>query len=121
MSHSKILSIQLNSFVRRVDDKQQVLALVTQQQCTLKRIRRSKNWLLSGSETQLTSLMLLLTDLQLLWINQAIVKGLPKPKVNLQQLISSYPDMTLNKLIAQTGCSLSEARIAFDLAEDFSD
>ncbi|MDN2662191.1 hypothetical protein OW492_02220 [Psychromonas sp. 14N.309.X.WAT.B.A12] len=121
MSHSKILSIQLNSFVRRVDDKQQVLALVTQQQCTLKRIRRSKNWLLSGSETQLTSLMLFLTDLQLLWINQAIVKGLPKPKVNLQQLISSHLDMTLNKLIAQTGCSLSEVRIAFDLAEDFSD
>ncbi|RBW46517.1 hypothetical protein DS885_07895 [Psychromonas sp. B3M02] len=116
-----MLSIQLNSFVRRVDNKQQVLALVSQHQCTLKRIRRSQNWLLSGSESQLTSLIPLLTELQLSWVNQAIVKGLPKPKVDFQQLITSHPEMTLNKLIAQTGCSLAEARIAFDLAEDFSD
>lgn len=114
-----MLSVILNSFVHRVPDKSHVLALAHQTGCQLKRIRRSRNWLLSGQEDQLRLLSGLLNQAPHLWIVKAIDTALPQPVVNLQALIAETPTLTVNQLVKQTGCSLSEARQALDEFEDF--
>ena len=50
-----------------------------------------------------------LFSFELLIIQEAIDKGLPKPSVNLVTLVRSTPDMTINRLIVETGCPLIEA------------
>lgn len=125
-------SITLNNFLHRIDCKTTIIELVTQYNCRLKRIRRSKNWSLIGKQSQLIDLSKQLRqdnvecDNTLLdktkldkqrWIADAIDKALPKPTFDLALIIQSNPDMTINRLIAETGCTLIEARHAIDLAE----
>jgi len=96
--------------------------------CTIKRIRRSKNWLLTGKPAQLIEvnkhlqqhLAENIESKKVGWILEAIDKGLPKPSVDLVTLVRSNPDMTINRLIVETGCTLIEARIAIDKAEDLA-
>lgn len=114
-----MLSITLNSFVHRVPDKTQVIALASQYGCHLKRIRRSRHWQLSGEENQLRLFSDQLEDETLQWINKAIEKVVPKPKVALSQLLADNPAMTVGQLVLETGCSMAEARRAIDQHEDF--
>ena len=116
---SKILSIQLNNFLHRIDCKTTIIELVSQQGCSLKRIRRSKNWSLTGNQAQLVAVSEQLKQGRTLWIAEAINKALPKPTFDLTAIVQSNPDMTINRLIAETGCTLIEARAALDKAEDF--
>lgn len=114
------LSIKLNNFLHRIDCKATVIALVTQHDCSLKRIRRSKNWLLTGKQSQLVEISEQLQQGKTIWITDAIQKGLPKPSFDLVAITLSNPDMTINRLIAETGCTLIEARVAIDKAEDLA-
>jgi hypothetical protein len=114
----KILSIQLNNFLHRIDCKTTIIELVTQQSCNLKRIRRSKHWSLTGNQNQLVAVSEQLIQLKTLWIAEAINKALPKPTFDLTAIVQANPDMTINRLIAETGCTLIEARAALDKAED---
>ena len=116
---SKTLSIQLNNFLHRIDCKTTIIELVTQHGCNLKRIRRSKNWRLTGNQAQLVAVSEQLKQGRTLWIAEAINKALPKPTFDLTAIVQSNPDMTINRLIAETGCTLIEARAALDKAEDF--
>ncbi|MGR5555671.1 ribosome recycling factor family protein [Vibrio splendidus] len=109
-----MFSVVLNSFVHRVPDKAQVIALAAENGCQLKRIRRSRNWILMGEEAQLHKLREQLSDAPLLWMVTAIDKVLPKPTVCLQQLLQQTPSMTIAQLVSESGCSLAEARIAID-------
>jgi len=93
--------------------------LVEQHGCHLKRIRRSRNWLLVGKQHQLTALKEELCLKQSLWIVEAIDKALPKPSVNLVLIMQANPTMTVNQLMAETGCTVIEARYAIDTAEGF--
>ncbi|MEF1290281.1 ribosome recycling factor family protein [Vibrio sp. M260118] len=109
-----MISVPLNSFVHRVPDKSIVLSLASENGCQLKRVRRSRNWQLNGEEQQLR---ILATQLDLdahRWIVEAIDKALPKPIVNLADLLAHTPNMTVNQLVAESGCSLKEARQAID-------
>jgi len=129
---SKEQSITLNNFLHRIDCKTTIIELVTQHDCRLKRIRRSKNWSLTGKQSQLIELSkklrqnnfdcenTLLDKTRLnkkIWIAEAIDKTQPKPTFDLTLLIQSNPNMTINRLIAETGCTLIEARHAIDIAE----
>lgn len=113
------ISIKLNNFLHRIDCKVTLIALVTEYGCSLKRIRRSKNWSLTGTQSQLVAISKQLEQGRTLWIAESINKGLPKPTFDLTAIVQSNPDMTLNRLIAETGCTLTEARAALDKAEDF--
>jgi len=125
---STICSIKLNNFLHRIDCKTTIINIFTVNGCTIKRIRRSKNWLLTGKPEQLIEvnkhLQQHLTEniesKKVGWILEAIDKGLPKPSVDLVTLVRSNPDMTINRLIVETGCTLIEARIAIDKAEDLA-
>ena len=116
---SKPISIQLNNFLHRIDCKTTIIELVTQCGCNLKRIRRSRNWLLMGNQNQLTEISESLREGKTLWVAEAIDKALPKPTFNLTLIVKSTPEMTVNRLIAETGCTLIEARNAIDTAEGF--
>lgn len=96
-----------------------MIELATQHCCSLKRIRRSKNWLLIGKQNQLVEISDKLQQKKVLWIVEAIDKALPKTTFNLTLIIESNPVMTVNRLMAETGCSLIEARSAIDTAEGF--
>lgn len=115
---SEIFSIQLNNFLHRIDCKITMMELVAQQGCSLKRIRRSKNWSLTGTQSQLLTVSEQLQQGRTVWISDAIHKALPKSSFDLAAIVHSHPDMTLNRLIAETGCTLIEARVALDKAEN---
>ena len=114
---SKILSIQLNNFLHRIDCKTTIIELVSQQGCNLKRIRRSKNWRLTGNQAQLVAVNEQLKQGRTLWIAEAINKALPKPTFDLTAIVQANPDITITRLIAETGRTLIEARAALDKAE----
>jgi len=113
-----MISVPLNSFVHRVPDKSIIATLAMKYSCQLKRIRRSRNWLLSGQEAQLRMLTTELREEHHLWIAKAIEKVLPTPRLSLSQVLAQTPNMTLNQLVSETGCSLLEARQAIDEFED---
>ncbi|KOO14332.1 hypothetical protein AKJ18_15145 [Vibrio xuii] len=113
-----MISVPLNSFVHRVADKAQVIQVMSEQDCQIKRIRRSRNWLLSGEEEALRQLKSQLTTEDTQWIVTAIDKTLPTPVVDLAVLIANSPNITINQLVAQSGCTISEARLAIDEFED---
>ncbi|MEL0630153.1 ribosome recycling factor family protein [Psychromonas aquatilis] len=126
---STICSIKLNNFLHRIDCKTTMINIFTVNGCTIKRIRRSKNWLLTGKPEQLIEvnkhlrqhLAENIESKKVGWILEVIDKGLPKPSVDLVTLVRSTPDMTINRLIVETGCTLIEARIAIDKAEDLAE
>lgn len=115
----EIFAIQLNNCIRRIDDKSNLMRLVNEHGCSLKRIRRSSHWLLQGKLQQLLTLKEALPLTQPLWIVAAIEKSLPKASFNLAKLLKMDPALTANELMAKTGCSVSEARAAIDKAEGF--
>ena len=115
---STIHSIKLNNFLHRIDCKTTIIELVNQHGCSLKRIRRSKNWSITGKQIQLIEVSQQLQQPKTLWITDAIQKALPKPNFDLTTIALSNPDMTINRLIAETGCTLIEARVAIDKAEE---
>jgi len=114
------ISITLNRFLHRIDCKATMIELVTQHGCSLTRIRRSKNWLLMGTQAQLVELSAKLHEGKTLWIAEAIDKTQPKATINLSLIINANPEITVNQLIAETGCTLIEARAAMDHAEGFN-
>ncbi|MGF1709412.1 ribosome recycling factor family protein [Vibrio kagoshimensis] len=115
-----MFSVPLNSFVHRVHDKAQVLDYVSRESCSLKRVRRSRHWLLTGSEEQLRKLQSTLSDEHDLWIKDAIDKSLPTPIVCLEGLLVDTPNLTLKQLVSLSGCSMAEARLAMDEFEGLS-
>ncbi len=113
-----MLSIRLNSFVHRVRDKATVISIATQHGCQLKRIRRSRHWQLTGEEQQLKVFMNQLVDDSHHWIVKAIENALPKPDIDLLDILTSNPSITVSQLVLETGCSMIEARRAIDQHED---
>jgi len=113
-NNAEIIAIKLNNLLHRIDCKATMRAVVEQHGCHLKRIRRSKNWLLVGEQSQLV----MMREQLPLWVAEAIDKALPKPSVSLASIIQANPSMTVNRLMVETGCTLTEARVAIDVAED---
>ncbi|PME32032.1 hypothetical protein BCV39_05335 [Vibrio sp. 10N.286.55.E10] len=109
-----MFSVPLNSFVHRVSDKGQVMANAAECGCQLKRVRRSRNWLLVAQEDQLVEFKTMLTHEKDGWIVIAIDKVLPKPVVCLASLLAATPSMTVAQLVMESGCSMAEARRAID-------
>lgn len=112
-----MISIQLNSFVHRVADKQAFIALAERNGCKIQRIRRSRNWRLSGTEQQLNHLKNLIPAEADRWIRLAVEKALPVTFLSPADYIQKHPNTTLNQLVKETGCTVAEARKAIDSYE----
>jgi len=119
-NNSETVALKLNRFLHRIDSKNAMIELADQCGCQLKRIRRSQNWLLTGNPSQLVEISHQLRLKKEKWISEAIDKALPKPCIDLAEIIKANTAMTVNQLIADTGCTLSEARTAIDQAEGLS-
>jgi hypothetical protein len=76
--------------------------------------------LLTGQQNQLVEVSEQLKQGKTKWISEAIGKVLPKPNFDLTAIALSNSGMTINRLIAETGCTLIEARIAIDKAENLA-
>ncbi|MFA0085602.1 ribosome recycling factor family protein [Vibrio sp. 10N.261.51.F12] len=106
-----LITIKLNSFVHRVEDKQRLLQLATEQQCQLKRIRRSRHWTLTGNAHSLTEFAF---QSGVGWISVAVDKVLAEYKSPIQQVLEKNPNVTIAELMHESGCTLVEARKAID-------
>lgn len=123
--------IPLPSLIHRIGGEscKHAKATAAQHQCELKRIRRSRNWQITGASADLTTLLTALQAEQ----NQAfeylinkLKSGLlalnDKPESKAEQLaslIKQQPDITLNELMAATNCTMAEARVARFYSQDF--
>ncbi|MGF1764872.1 ribosome recycling factor family protein [Aliivibrio kagoshimensis] len=117
--NSKTLTIQLNSLIHRIDSKESLLARAASLNCRLKRIRRSKNWMLTGSHSQVIAFKNSILLNKELWIKEAIDKELPKPVFDLDEVVKANPAITVHQLMSKTECTLAQARSALDNAEGF--
>ncbi|SEG68188.1 ribosome recycling factor family protein [Vibrio hangzhouensis] len=106
-----LITVRLNSFVHRVEDKTRVMDCARAHQCQLKRIRRSRNWTLSGEKDQLVAFAI---SAGVGWISIAIDKALADYKSPIQRVLERNPEVTIAELIHESGCSLVEARAAID-------
>lgn len=126
-----LLTVSLPALVHRIgsNNLKQTKPIALALQCELKRIRRSRNWQLTGTVSNLTDLSSELSQSNnngLHWlvnkVNQAINHYSHQyfpPLERLTELIHSRPDITLAELMALTDCSLAEARTArFDVEQN---
>lgn len=114
---SKRYSLTLNNFLHRIDCKATMLALFSEHGCKVKRIRRSRNWLLTGEQDQLLKISTKLQQQKSMWIAKAIDNALPKATISLAEVLRLHPTITVNQLMVETNCTLIEARHAIDVAE----
>ncbi|PKF62781.1 hypothetical protein CW745_04995 [Psychromonas sp. psych-6C06] len=120
INHSTIQSVKLNNFIHRIDCKVAITKIVQQHGGNLKRIRRSRNWQITGTDKQLTVLAEKLRAHGAKWVADAIEKALPNPTINFAHVLRDNPAITVNALMAKSGCTLTEARTAIDDAENFT-
>ena len=85
---SEIFSITLNRFLHRIDCKTTMIEIATQHGCRLSRIRRSKNWVLKGKQSQLTEMSQKLCQQKTLWISKSIDKAFLKHILGLHSAIN---------------------------------
>ena len=95
--------------------------------CILKRVRRSRNWQISGERCHLSELLKVLGGLyqtedfvlvklhQYLNCNDKTVQG----SRLLHEMIRSDPSLTAAELMEKTGCTIVEVRLARTEYEDF--
>lgn len=141
MNETDIVCIYLPSLIHRIGggnvNKAKVIAQANQ--CQLKRIRRSRNWQISGTKKQIDSFVRLLADESyddMFYLINKIKQSIKydssdvsdhsnvndsgdADQANLVRLLSENPAMTLAELMLATNCTLSEARQArFELEDD---
>ena len=116
-----MLEIQLNSFVRRVEQANELKALIKSSGATLSRKGRSRNWRLQGNWPQFQNII---EQIQLTeepswqWVINTLSSCKPKPQItDLVKIVKSNPNITQQQLISQTDCTKVEARKAFDIVE----
>ncbi len=68
----------------------------------MKRVRRSRNWLLVAQEHQLIEFKALITHEKDGWIAIAMSKVLPKPVLCLASLLTATPSMTVAQLVMES-------------------
>lgn len=116
-------TIALPSLIHRIGrpHAQVLKSMADQHHCALKRIRRSRNWQLTGTAAQLSALLeslaiypqpeaiYFLTDKLRVLVQELQYVALP---ARLNHLITTDPTTTLAELVQQTGCTLAEARTA---------
>ncbi|KGJ92473.1 ribosome recycling factor family protein [Thalassotalea sp. ND16A] len=118
---SAVCHILLPSFLRRAMRAFELKALVRTSGCELTRIGRSRNWRLTASREQMTTIIELVRDSEEeTW--QWLIKVLEQHRGSftqqeLQNLVQRNPEITVNELVNLANCTLAEARNAIDAHE----
>ncbi len=125
-----VIVVPLPSLIHRIGREQanELKRMAQSFRCSVGRVRRSRNWQLSGEAEQLTQLVASLkeTDIEawsfVLSKSEAVLSQI-KPKETqedkLARLLRQDPNITLGALMEQTNCSQTEARKARFAAEDW--
>lgn len=116
------ISVPLPSLVHRLGGPEVAKAklLASQHGCILKRVRRSRNWVLEGMWQDVDAFSKAVPELRLAKENYFLSKITPvlratkteTPQEMLQRLIKAQPDLTVAELVDATGCELTEVRRA---------
>ncbi|MBB1321531.1 ribosome recycling factor family protein [Shewanella sp. SR43-8] len=122
------ITIQLPSLIRRIggEKAKQAREIALQYQCDVKRVRRSRNWAITGEAISIQSFIERLktdNDAGFGYLIQKIATALlghadklEPLDIKLRRLIRENPNLTLGELIQLTQCTLAEARVArFDV------
>ena len=121
---NEAIVIALPSLIHRIGREQvaQAQSLAVEFGCSLKRVRRSRNWLLVGGAVDVQSFILVLKQCQPAMAPYLIAKleagllphsdKLEPLSAKLVRLINETPGITLGELMEQTKCTIIEARQA---------
>lgn len=125
---NEAITISLPSLIHRIGREavNRAKDIALQYQCELKRVRRSRNWGLSGEAIDIQLFMRQLKAAQLQRegggfryliqkIETALLNHTDKLEpleAKLARMINDNPNITLNELIHTTDCTMSEARTA---------
>lgn len=118
------LIIHLPSLIHRIggDNVKKAKLIAKENGCELKRVRRSRNWQVSGepcaqrklsdslnfSEPEAFQYLIRKIDERLVIINE----NSESREEQLKKLVFENPNITLAELMAMTNCSIAEARLA---------
>lgn len=119
------ISIPLPSLIHRIGREavKRAQAIAVQNGCELKRVRRSRNWSITGQAIAIQSccgeLKALSDTAEFTFLIKKIdtallqyVDKLEPLSAKLVRLINQNPAITLGELMQQTQCTMSEARLA---------
>ncbi len=116
-----INTISLPSFVRRSIKTQTLKLYIRQQGCQLSRIGRSRNWQLKANFTQLQAIVAFIeqeNETSWLWLEKRLKKEYQHLNhESLVKLASRFNTLTIAALMAQTDCTLAQARKVLDELE----
>ncbi|QXN25642.1 ribosome recycling factor family protein [Shewanella putrefaciens] len=119
------ISIPLPSLIHRIGREavKRAQAIAVQNGCDLKRVRRSRNWSITGQAIAIQSCCVELKaqsdTAEFAFLIKKIDSGLLQHADKLEplgaklvRLINQNPAITLGELMQQTQCTMSEARLA---------
>ncbi|MBB1268648.1 ribosome recycling factor family protein [Shewanella sp. SR44-3] len=118
------IQVPLAALIHRIgsDNTKQAKVIAAQYDCELKRVRRSRNWLLLGEAMDVQSFCRVLKSQHSAAFAHLIGKidaallchgdKLEPLTAKLARLIAATPSITLGELMQITQCSLTEARLA---------
>lgn len=116
------ISVPLPSLIHRLggSDVAKLKTLASQHKCELKRVRRSRNWVLQGMWQDVNAFTQAVPGLRLVKETYFLSKVTPvlratkteTPQEMLMRLLKDQPDLTVAELVDATGCELTEVRRA---------
>lgn len=113
-----IKTINLPAFLRRTMKACVIKAYIRQQGCELSRIGRSRNWQLKANFSQLQAIVTFIeheNEASWLWLAKLLRKEYHcLNHENLVTIASRLNTLTITALIAQTDCTLAQARKVLD-------
>ena len=116
-----LVNITLNGFVRRTLNTEALKLSIKATGATLTRKGRSRNWQLEADSEQIGDIIRLISESgedSWLWVGKKLSENKPKlARDQLKEIAKRDPSMTVNRLIALTDCSISDARIVLDEIE----
>ena len=117
----KIVSVNLNSFVRRTDKTSQLKNLLRSHGGQLKRVGRSRNWQMTVPLNGLLALIRVIEssrESSWLWVGKLLEQSKPKLSSDqLSQIAREHSNISVAQLVSLTDCTMGEARRAIDTLE----
>ncbi|WP_045458746.1 ribosome recycling factor family protein [Vibrio campbellii] len=118
------ITISLPSLIHRIggDHAKRAKAIVAENKCELKRIRRSRNWQITGEALDLKAFLDRIKAEEaepMRFMVNKMEAGLAKHRDKLEpleakliRLIMENPNITLAELMSETNCTIAQARTA---------
>lgn len=113
--------IQLNSFIRRVENAQDLKCLIKDQGVTLTRRGRSRNWTIKLNTEQSINLQKSIESAKQeswLWVANLLKKQRPELNLkDLKTLAKEHWPISVNQFMRLTDCTSAQARLVIDEIE----